>query len=63
MKIRVWATSTSNASYRAEDIYECDYTREEWDKLNEHQQNSYLDTEGSNFMANDIDFGAEVIDE
>jgi len=63
MKIKLTASAWSCISYKREKIIECDYDREEWDEMSERERDDYLDELRHEFVWNDIDCGAEVIED
>jgi hypothetical protein len=63
MKVKLWVEAFSNISYRREDVVDCDYTKEEWEQLPQRDKWEYLDEMARDFVWEDIECSAEVIDE
>lgn len=63
MKVRLYRSAMSNVSYRSEEIIDCDYSEEEWAEMSLEEQDEYLDQMATDFVWNDIECGAEIIDE
>lgn len=61
MKIRLYRSASSNCTYRHEEIVDCDYSEEEWDKMSEKDRDEYLDQMAMDFVWEDIGCSAEII--
>ena len=63
MKVRLYRSASSNISYRAEEIVDCDYTEEEWAAMTELERDEYLHEMALDFVWSDIECNAEIVDE
>ncbi len=61
MKFRLYASASSNHTYKREEIYENDMTQEDWDDMSESAQDEYLDELACEFVWEDIGCDAQPI--
>jgi hypothetical protein len=60
IRIKLFASAFSNCTYNRKEIVDGDYTEAEWAEMSQKERDDYLDEYASNWIHDDIDYGAEV---
>lgn len=62
LKIRLYRSASSNVTYSCEEVIDCDYSQEEWDKMTGAERDDYLNQLAEDFVWEDISCSANIVE-